>query len=85
MELKELRLKIDEIDTKLVQLFIDRLDIAVKVAEYKKENELPVYDPIREQEVLDKISSKVSEKRKEAITEIYKLIFKLSKEVQENL
>ena len=42
MDLTELRDKIDAIDTELVRLFTERMDIAAKVADYKKENNLPI-------------------------------------------
>ena len=37
MELKELRTEIDKIDDELVRLFGARMEIAAKIADYKKE------------------------------------------------
>ena len=42
MDLKELRGQIDEIDDQLVKLFCQRMDIAAQVAQYKKEQDLPI-------------------------------------------
>ena len=40
MDLNELRNKIDTIDTELVRLFSERMEIAGMVADYKKANNL---------------------------------------------
>ena len=50
MELQELRMKIDEIDSELVKLFQQRMDVAADVAVYKRQNHLPVLDMARERE-----------------------------------
>ena len=44
MNLQELREKMDEVDGQLVQLIEQRMDIAGQIADYKKENHLPVLD-----------------------------------------
>ena len=54
MELKDLRERIDTIDGELVGLFAERMDIAAKVADYKKANNLPIYVPAREREILNR-------------------------------
>ena len=83
MELQELRNEIDKIDEQLIRLFGERMDISVKVAEYKKKHDLPINDPIREKEILDKLSAKVNSERKEALIKLYSLLFELSKAEQE--
>ena len=40
MELKELRNRIDEIDSKILRLFEQRMSVCRKVALYKKEHDL---------------------------------------------
>lgn len=47
-----LRQDIDKIDEQLLKLFIERMDIAGQVAQYKIENDLPVFNGKREQEIL---------------------------------
>ena len=56
MKLDELRNEIDTIDKELVSLFIKRMNCAAEVAEYKKENSLPILDASRERALLNKIS-----------------------------
>lgn len=50
--LDELRKEIDEVDKKLVELFEKRMEIVIDVAKYKIENNLPVLNNSREEEVI---------------------------------
>ena len=85
MDLQSLRIKIDEIDDAIVDLFQKRMDISAEVALYKIKNNLPVFDPAREQQKLQEISGKVKEGREDYITALYSLIFKLSRAEQERI
>jgi monofunctional chorismate mutase len=85
MDLQELRKKIDEIDNCLVNLYQQRMDIAVDIARHKKQNNMPVYDPVREREVLAKVACRVPEERKSSIAALYLLIFELSRAEQEKI
>ena len=58
MDLSELRTEIDAIDSELVRLFGKRMEIAAQVADYKKENNLPIYVPAREREILKDVAEK---------------------------
>ena len=51
-ELTKARRKINEIDEQMSKLFEQRMKVSKEVAEYKMEYGLPVFDPIREQEVI---------------------------------
>ena len=64
MDLVEIRNRIDEIDKELVKLIEDRANCTVEVANFKKENNMPVFDSARENIVLKKIESLSSEKFK---------------------
>ena len=52
MDLNELREKIDNIDTEIVRLFTERMEISGQVADYKKANNQPIYVPARERAIL---------------------------------
>lgn len=52
-ELKILRDKIDVIDKQLLPLFLERMDVCGKVADYKIRSGMKVFDPDREKQVLD--------------------------------
>ena len=53
-DIDDYRKKIDEIDRDITRLFEERMDIVIKVGEYKKQNNLPVFNKAREDEVIEK-------------------------------
>ncbi len=55
-ELRELRKKISEIDKKLVDLLDKRAQTALEIGELKRKLNLEIFDPEREQQVLEKVS-----------------------------
>ena len=82
MELKDLREEIDQIDAQLVQLFSKRMAISAQVAAYKKEHNMPIYVPSREQDILDGIDAKVAPEIAPYTKELYCKIFELSRSYQ---
>jgi chorismate mutase/prephenate dehydratase len=56
MNIDNLRSQIDKIDTQLVELFKDRMQISLEIAKYKKASGLPVFDVSRERSLLHKVS-----------------------------
>lgn len=57
MDLSEMRVRIDKINKEIAALLRERFEITGAVAEYKRENNLPVYVPGREREILDKMET----------------------------
>ena len=53
-ELEEARSKINEIDTKMAELFEERMNLVVQVANYKKKNGMQVFDSSREKQVIER-------------------------------
>ena len=47
MDLSECRKEIDNIDKELVKLFEKRMNVAINVAKYKIENNLPIFNEAR--------------------------------------
>jgi chorismate mutase/prephenate dehydratase len=81
-KLDDLRLEIDEIDDSIVDLLAKRMKVSEKIAESKRENNLPILDRTREREKLMELSKK-AEPEMEAYTRIlYSLLFDMSKEHQ---
>lgn len=85
MNLDELRFEIDKIDGEMIRLFSERMEVSKQIAEYKKENNLPVYDPVREEKKLEDISALLPEEKREYGKRLYSLIFELSRELQDKL
>ena len=85
MELRKSREKINAIDKELTSLLNSRFAIMKEIGEYKKAKGLPVFDKVREDEVLDRVC-KVSEPEYEAeIVRIFKEIIAYGKSIQEKV
>ena len=82
MELNELRSQIDTIDDELVQLFCRRMEIAEQIADYKRQNNLPILVPAREREKLLDIASKAGPDMANYTRVLYSMIFELSRSHQ---
>ena len=82
MQIDALREKIDQIDDELVRLFVERMDVAKQIAEYKKENNLPIYVPAREREKLRDVASKAGNEMDDYIRSLYSMIFEISRSYQ---
>lgn len=82
MDLKELRAQIDDIDDELVKLFCKRMNIAAQVADYKKENGLPIFVPAREREKLLDVSQKAGPEMAAYTRTLYSMLFELSRSYQ---
>ncbi|HWW22894.1 MAG TPA: chorismate mutase [Edaphobacter sp.] len=55
MEISDWRKKIDELDEQIVRLINQRAEAAEAIGELKRAVELPVYEPQREQAVLEHV------------------------------
>lgn len=82
MELQELREQIDSIDRELVDLFVRRMNCSAGVAEYKRENGMPVLDASRERALLGKISELAGEEFEDYARTLYATILSLSRSYQ---
>ncbi len=82
-KLTNLRKEIDEINTNLVKLLNERAKIALKIGKEKQIHGYPIYDPIREQEILERI---VGENNgpfsNETMMSLFKEIFKATAKLQ---
>lgn len=56
--LNEFREKINNIDSKLVELLDERAGLVKSIGEYKKSNNIPVYQPEREKEIKETVLSR---------------------------
>lgn len=81
MDLKDIRVEIDSIDKEIVELFKRRMDCSVKVAESKRETNTPIFNPKREEEVLDKVEEFGGKYGKYARL-LYSNIMELSRDLQ---
>ncbi len=82
MNIQDKRNEIDAIDAQLISLFEKRMRVSEDIAAYKKENNLPVYDPKREREKLTYIANQLPEEMQDYASLLYNLIFELSRSYQ---
>lgn len=82
MDLSELRLEIDKIDDELVRLFVQRMEVSARIADYKKEHGLPIFVPSREQEKLTDVAWKAGPDMANYTRVLYDLLFELSRGYQ---
>lgn len=81
--LESLRKELDVIDKQLVELYEQRMQVCEQVAEYKRQNDLPILDQERESEKLQAVADLISEPcDKSGIQEIFTLLMKISRERQ---
>ena len=82
MDIKDLRGKIDSIDTQLVELFTQRMETSAQIADYKKANNLPIFVPAREREILQDVAQKAGPEMANYTRVLYSMLFELSRSYQ---
>lgn len=81
--LTEARKKINEIDKNMAKLFEERMNVAKEIAEYKKENGIPIFDESRETEVIKKNTEYINtEEYKDYYVEFVQNVMDISKQYQ---
>ncbi len=85
--LNELRQQINHIDSQLLSLLNERLQMVEKIAQYKTKNALPILDPQREMAVIHKLQQQAQKAdyllSAADIAQIYQHIFALSRQWQQ--
>ena len=82
MELNELRNEINRIDEKMLELFLRRMTVAEQVADYKREHDLPIYQPQREREILKKVADQAGPGMGGYARVLFSMLMELSKSSQ---
>ena len=82
LDLKKIREEINGIDDEIAELFEKRMVLARDVAEYKRKNDMAVYDRRREREIINRVSGNVSEELSSYSKILYATMFQLSRSYQ---
>ncbi len=82
MDIQDLRTEIDKIDDQLVDLFVQRMDVAARIADFKKEQGLPIFVPAREREKLLDVATKAGPEMDNYTRVLYSMLFELSRSYQ---
>ena len=85
MDIKELRDNINGIDVQLRDLFLKRMELSRGIAEYKRENNLPIRDSAREQEILKAAVKGQPEEFTGDLTAFFTKLFQISRGYQSRL
>jgi len=83
MDLKDLRDEIDQIDKEILRLFVKLMDVVKKVAEFKKQNNLPVLQGGREKEVIENIKKLSPPHLADGAAVLFENIMDISKALQQ--
>lgn len=85
MDLNDFRNRINEIDKQIIELFVERMRIAAKIAEAKAAQNLPILDSSREKAVLRHVKEKAGKEFKDYAETLYQTMFNVSKSYQSEL
>lgn len=82
-KLEEARVKINEIDREMAELFVERMKAVEKVIEYKFQHNMKILDSNREKDIIQKNKAFIIEKKYERYYLSFILeIMRISKEYQ---
>ena len=81
--LEEYRTELDALDAELVALLEKRMGISRKIGAAKRAENIPIYQPEREQLILKKVTALVKDSGNgEGVRNVYRTIFAESREIQ---
>lgn len=84
-ELMAVRLKINQVDKELAELFEKRMELVEEVVKYKKAHHMNILDSKREQEVIVNNSKLVNEEVREYYVKVLQCMMDVSKEYQKEI
>ena len=82
MDIQQLRNEIDAVDDSLVKLFSQRMELSAQVADYKRENNMPILAPAREREILARVAQSAGDEMGNYTRVLYSMLFELSRGYQ---
>lgn len=81
-ELELLRGEIDQIDDKMIALFKERMQVAEKIAMFKKEHDMPTLAPGRERALLARVAGEAGEEFADYTESLFRTIMATSRSYQ---
>ncbi len=82
IDLRQCREEIDKIDQEIVEKIEERMRVAEQIGEYKKEQNRPITDLLREREKIDAVTKLASEDMASYVRLLYFSIMEMSKDHQ---
>lgn len=80
--LADCRRKIDAIDDQLIELFRERMEMALEIAKIKEEEGVAVLNAGREAQILARVEEKAGEALSNYAKALYETLFELSRSYQ---
>lgn len=77
--IEDIRASIDALDSRMAELLTERLELADAIAEAKRASGGPVSDPVREREILTRLSREVGPRCGRDVRTVYSTLFGVSK------
>jgi chorismate mutase / prephenate dehydratase len=77
------RKRIDELDDRILKLLDERAGVVADVARAKQAANVPTYDPVREQQVLDRLAARAGRFPADAIRAVYREVMSACLALQE--
>lgn len=84
MDLQQIRGQIDTIDGEILRLFEERMELVKGVAQYKRENNLPIFHKDREDQIIERIGEQASEENEQGAKVLFSTLMNISKCLQQN-
>ncbi len=82
MDMKEIREKIDALDNTIKNAFEERMALCADMAQYKKENDLPIFFPAREREIIARLTKDMDSGMATYTKVLYNTLFEVSRSYQ---
>ena len=83
--LEQIRLQINQTDSQITRLFAQRMELVAQVAKIKQDAGLPVYDPAREAQVLDRVGQAAGPEKAAYLRRVYQSLMDASKDYEQVL
>ena len=84
MTIDEFRRRIDQVDDQLLRLLSVRAQLAIEIGRTKRESGLELYDPVREQEVINRVlENNPGVLAAEALTRLFREVVTESRNAEE--
>ena len=79
MDIQDYRAKIDEVDSELVRLYGERMEITREIGRYKREHNLPVLDTERERNLLNRVGEMAGEENENGVRALFGFLMSQSR------
>ena len=83
MDISDWRKKIDDVDRKLAALLNERASAVIEIGRLKKQMQMPIYEPARENDVIANVqSSSTGPLRERDLAKIYERLLDVMRSIQ---